>query len=213
MQKILYMAMVCCLSASLFAQKEISNIKKGNEHYTQKEYDKAQTEYQSGVEHNDKSFEAHFNMGNALYRQQKFEEALQQYVKSAELTKDTARLASAFHNAGNALLEEKKYENSIQAYKRSLKMNPADDETRYNLAVAQHLLKKQQDEQNKDNKDKEDNKKNQQQQQKQQPKPQQPEMSKEQAEKILQALQQDEKDTQDKRKVKIPTKSKAEKEW
>ena len=56
-------------------------------------------------------------------------------------------------------MKEKQYEKAIEAFKNSMRNNSKDDETRYNLAMAQELLKKQQQD-NKDNKENKDNKDN-----------------------------------------------------
>lgn len=106
---------------------------------------------------------------------------------------------------------EKEYAKGVEAYKNSLKANPDDDETRYNLAVAQHLLKKQQEQQNQDNQQQQQQQEQQEQQQQEQN--QEQKMNKEQAEQILQALEQDEKDVQERRKVKMGQKAKVEKAW
>ena len=166
-----------------------------------------------------------------MYRQKKFNEAYDKYVKASSVTKNKKQIAAAFHNLGNALMEEKQYEKSIEAYKQSLKSNPKDDETRYNLAVAQYMLrqqqkqqqqqqkqqqqqqKQQQQQQNKDDKQKENdqqqkNKDNQQQKQNEKQK-----KDRDQAEQILQAIEQDERDVQEKRKIKMGQKAKVEKEW
>ena len=48
-------------------------------------------------------------------------------------------------------MEQKQYQPAVDAYKNSLRNNPNDDETRYNLAVAQKLLEKEkQDKKDKD---------------------------------------------------------------
>ncbi len=126
---------------------------------------------------------------------------------------DKNKLAASFHNTGNALISEKKIEESIQAYKNALKANPADNETRYNLAYAQSLLKKQQQEKNQDKNNKEDQNKEQEKPE-QQPQPQQPKMSKENAQQILQALEQDEKNTLEKaKKQAVKNRKSAEKDW
>ena len=79
---------------------------------------------------------------------------MEQYGNSIALQpNDKERLAAAYHNTGNALLSDKKIEESINAYKMALKNNPKDNDTRYNLAYAQMMLKKQQQNQDK-NKDK-----------------------------------------------------------
>jgi len=60
---------------------------------------------------------------------------------------------------GNVFMKRKEYEKAVEAYKEALRNNPTDEETRYNLALAKEMLKKQQDEQkNDDNKDDKENK-------------------------------------------------------
>ena len=134
------------------------------------------------------------------------------------LPKDEA--ADVAHNAGNLAMAKKDYAKAIEMYKESLRRRPIDEETRYNLALAQKLLEQQQQDNNEENQDNKDNQEQQQQdnqqqqnqqdqqqdqqkdQQKDQPNKQQEQpqnaetMSQDNAEKILQAYLQDEKDTQ-----------------
>lgn len=200
----------------LVAQEESANVREGNKLYKSDKFVDAEVAYRKGLQKNPKSFEGTYNLGNALFKQGKYPEALEQYKNALAMQpKDKSKLAAAFHNAGNALLSDKKIQESIDAYKMALKANPKDDETRYNLAYAQMLLKKQQqnkdNDKNKDKKDKEQKKdqdKNQQQQQ------QQPQMSKQNAQQILEALQQDEKNTFDKKKKQpVRARKSAEKDW
>lgn len=64
-----------------------------------------------------------------------------------------ARLASVFHNLGDISMQSKEYQKSVEAFKQSLRLNPKDDETRYNLALAQKLLENQQNENQDQNQD------------------------------------------------------------
>ena len=113
--------------------------------------------------------EAHFNLGDAYYKQGKFDESLKEFYSSLELTQDPSLKASVYHNIGNSLLKAKKIKESIEAYKNSLKINPSDQETKYNLSYALSLLDKQKNQQqnkqdnknNQDNKDNKDQQKNQ----------------------------------------------------
>ena len=119
----------------------------------------------------------------------------------------------------------RKLKKTIEAYKESLRNNPKDDETRYNLALAQKLLKDQQQQQQNQNQDqqkqdqqqdKKDQNKDQQDQQQQQQQPQQNknEMSKENAEQLLNAVMQDEKNVQEKVKKQVQIRGKKlEKDW
>jgi tetratricopeptide (TPR) repeat protein len=93
-----------------------------------------------------------------LYQQKDFEKAAKQYTESASNTKNNSLKAASYHNLGNAFLEQKKYDEAIQNFKQALKMNPLAKETKYNLAYAQ-AMKKKQDQQEKENKDKKDNNK------------------------------------------------------
>ena len=131
---------------------------------------------------------------------------------------------------GVLLQSSKQYPLCIEAYKKALRNNPNDDETRYNLALAQKLLKDQQQnnnqQQNQDNKDqnKEDDKKDEQNKDKQQQEQnkkdqkdqqqQKDQMSKENAQQLLNAVMQDEKEVQDKVKKQLQVKGKKfDKDW
>lgn len=213
-------------SLSMMAQQEKKFIKEGNKNYTDKKYSDAEKKYKQGVSKNKDSYKAAFNLGDAYYKQGKYEEAAEQFqlLTHRATSKDT--LSKAYHNLGNSLLQSKKYEESINAYKNALKNNPDDEDSRYNLAYAQRMLKQEQQQQqqnkddknkdNKDNKDKKDqdkkdkDKKDQDQKNdqkddkgeknKEQQKQQQGQISKEDAQRLLDALQNDEKNLQDKMK-------------
>lgn len=227
-KKIGFVLLMCISTLSVSAQKESNDVRAGNKLYKSSKFTEAEIAYRKGLVRNPKSFEATYNLGNALFKQKKYPEALEKYHAALELKpSEKKKIAAAFHNTGNSLLMDKKIEESIKAYKSALKNNPQDDETRYNLAYAQMMLKKQQQQKkdnkdkNKDqNKDKQDPKKDQKQDQKPKDQPQQqqqqpkPQMSKENAQQILDALQQDEKNTQDKaKKQQVRGTKKAEKDW
>lgn len=202
------------------AQSEKKHIKNGNEAYQKSDYVTAEKEYNKALGKNKDSYKGSFNLGDAYYKQGKYEEAANQFqlLTHRATSKDT--LAKAFHNLGNALLKSKKYQESVDAYKNALKNNPNDADTRYNLAYAQQYLKQQQQQQKKeeekkdkekkedkkDNKDKEKKEKEEKEKEKEQDKnkdkeeEQKNKISKEDAQRLLDALQNDEKNLQDKMK-------------
>ena len=160
---------------------------------------------------NPKNPQAAFNLGNALIAQKKDSAAVEQFESAARLESNPLRKAQSYHNMGVICQTHKMYGEAIEAYKNALRLNPQDDETRYNLVLCKHQKQKQdknkQDQQG-DNDKKQDDKKDQQKQdqnkdqkddkkQQEQPKPQ---MSKENAEQLLNAAVQNEKQTQDKMK-------------
>jgi tetratricopeptide (TPR) repeat protein len=198
------------ITFSLSAQKNVrKNIRQGNKAFQEQKYTEASKFYQDAIEENPKSTEANFNLGNAFYRQKQWDKSIEQMNHYLSIEKDDpAKMSAAWHNIGNALLQKKEIEKSIEAYKNALRLNPNDEETRYNLAVAQKIMQDQQQSENQNNQDK--NQQQQQNEQQQQPqdqqnknqKPEQPnepeQMSQSNARQILQAIEQDEKETQQK---------------
>ena len=204
-------------------------LRSGNKLYNDSLFIKAEVDYRKALEINPKSTDAMFNLANALLMQQKAQEAMEQYESVSKIEKDKEKLAQIYHNMGVILQSSKQLPQCIEAYKESLRNNPKDDETRYNLALAQKQLKdQQQDQQNQDQQqqqqeqkeEKQDQNKDQQEQnqdQQQQPQQQQQnknEMSKENAQQLLNAVMQDEKNVQDKVKKQIQIQGKKlEKDW
>ncbi len=200
--------------ALAFAQKtDRSYLRSGNKLFADSLFVKAEVDYRKALEANPNSTEAMYNLGNALSQQQKFKDAMEQYQAAARIEKNKSKLAQIYHNIGVLLQAGQQYPQCIEAYKQALKNNPKDDETRYNLALAQKLLKDQQNqqqnqdqEQNQDQKEQQEKQQQQQQEEKQQQdqqqqqQQQQNQMSKENAEQLLNAAMQDEKETQEKLK-------------
>jgi tetratricopeptide (TPR) repeat protein len=219
-------------TAVTFSQKQVrTELRKGNKEYNREKYTDAEIAYRKALENNAQSKEAAYNLGNALYRQQKLDEAAKQYELSAASINDKEKIAAAMHNYGNSYLRKaiaadeqanaggqdnpqgeqkmQSLQQSIEAYKQALRNNPADNDTRYNLALAQKLLEqenngggqdnkqdKQEDKEDKQDKQQQQDKKDQQEQNQQQQQDQQ--MQKEKAEQILEAMRQNERETQEK---------------
>ena len=212
------------------AQTARDFIRMGNKAYRDGQYDKAETLYLKSLA-KDPTFEAYYNLGNAYVMQEKDSTAFENYKKADSIgTNDPMRKARNFHNMGNiwyaqgvgAMRQQggnatAALQRAVDFYKSSLRCNPDDNETRYNLAMAQYLLKKNQDQQqnggndnkNQDQQDKDkqqqdqqkkdEQKKEEEKQQQQQPQQQQQkkdDMSDQTAEQLLNSAQQDEKSVQ-----------------
>ena len=193
------------MSVSAFAQKaERDYIRKGNRAFKDSIYVDAEVDYRKALDANPQSTIARFNLGNTLLWQNKAQEAMNEFADAARIEKDKGRKAQIFHNMGVIFHSTKEYEKAIEMYKEALRNNPSDDETRYNLALAQKMLKDQQQNQQDQNQD----------QQQQQPEQKQDEMSKENAEQLLNSVMQDEQNTQDKvKKQQVIQGSRLEKDW
>lgn len=96
-----------------------------------------------------------YNLANAYYHSENYDEALIRHVEAAKLAITRAEKHRAFHNLGNTLMQKKLCKEAVAAYKDALRNNPNDEETRYNFAIAKECAKQQQkNDDNKDDKDK-----------------------------------------------------------
>ncbi len=206
------------------AQKDNELVKKGNETYDQKLYDEAAKNYKEALTKNPGNLPAQYNLGNALYRGQKTEDALAAYDASIASSKMPLEKSGTFYNKGVVLQNAKKLPECIEAYKQALRLNPTDEDARLNLQKALLQQKKEEQQKDKENDDKkkpnDDKKQQDKQQQKedqqkdQQPKPQRSKMTKKEAEEKLKALLQQEKKLQEKlRKVGAASATKPDKDW
>jgi len=244
MKRLIVILFFTAFSVLVFGQNERKHIRSGNKLFldavkdTTKidtvKFSNAETEYRKALNKKPNDLQWNFNLADAIYKQKRFDEAAEKFAELGEKMTTPEEKARAYHNMGNSQLMNQKIDESIETYKKALRQNPTDLDTKYNLAYAQ-LLKKKQDQQqqnqdqnqdqDKQDQDKQDQNKDQQnknnqdqqnqdQQQKQQP--QQNKISKENAEQLLQVLQNDERQIQDKvKKIQAAQAKRArtEKEW
>lgn len=206
--------LVCMIPFAVFSQDDEQKlVREGNKLYKEKKYADAQKNYLNALGKQSNSYRGAFNLGDAYYKQGKYKEAAEQFEMLTTRKTSNDTLAKVYHNLGNSYLKQKEFEKSISAYKNAMKKNDADEDTRYNLAFAQKMLKQQQQQQkqDQDKKDKEkqeqdkkdenkDNKdeKNKDQKQDEKKGQQQQNISKEDAERLLEAMNNDEKKLRDK---------------
>ena len=195
------------VTMTAFSQTDRQFIRQGNKQFHRGDYPNAEVSYRKAIEKNPKNPQAAFNLGNALMAQKKDSAAIVQFENASRLETNPLRKAQSYHNMGVICQSHKMYGEAIEAYKNALRLNPDDDETRYNLVLCKHQKQKQdQNRQNQQKNDdqKKDDKKDQQKQEENKDKKQQeqpkPQMSKENAEQLLNAAIQNEKQTQDKLK-------------
>ena len=219
----------------LFAQRESGDVRRGNREYRKQNFTEAEVDYRRGLEANKDSYEAHYNLGDALFKQDKYTDAQLEFETAAKMLDkkaDKDRYAKVMHNIGNCTFAQQQYDKAVAAYQESLRANPKDNDTRYNLVKAMEMLQQQrlQNQQNQQNQDQQQQQQQQQQdqqqdqqdqqqdqqqqqQEQQEQQEQQDQMDKETAEQILQALEQDEQDTQEKMQRQQGKKRRVEKEW
>jgi tetratricopeptide (TPR) repeat protein len=234
MQNIRYMILlsfsIAICSLTLNAQADKKYIRQGNREYDKSKFSESEVLYRKAIDKNKETADAVFNIGDALYKQKKYEDAGKQFLENVSLNDDKKKKSAGLYNLGNSLLMSNKVKESIDAYKGSLKLDPKNFEAKYNLSYAQDLLKQQEEQQKKQENDKKDNQKddqkkdqsgdndkkqddnsqnnkdqnekNDKQQQKQQA------ISQEDAQRLLNALENDEKKVQEKVKLAKASKTK-----
>ena len=199
----------------VFAQHPNGKIRKGNTAYKDSSYSDAEQLYREALMKDQSSYEASFNMADAIYKQERYSEANSLFNALSEKTDDKIKKSESYHNLGNSLLKEQKLDEAIEAYKNALRNNPKDLDTKHNLAYAMRMKnqsqeqekeedkKEEKEEQEEEEKDKGENQeeKGEQSEEEKKEEPKQPqdpnEMTEEEAQQILDALQQQEKELQE----------------
>ena len=203
-RKVTATVLLMLVAMSSMAQTDRQYVRQGNKQYRAGDFANAEVSYRKAIEKNPRNPHAAYNLGNALMAQKKDSAAIEQFQNAAKLETNPMRKYRAFHNMGVICQGHKMYGEAIEAYKNALRLNPEDNETRYNLVLCKHQKNKQDQnqQQNQQQQEKKDDKKDQDQQEqnKNKQKEQKPQMSKDNAEQLLNAAMQQEKQTQDRLK-------------
>lgn len=156
MRRTITLILLMTMSVAVFAQNERKFVRNGNKLFMDAVRDttkidsvkfaNAETEYRKALNKRPNDKKWNYNLADALYKQQRFEEAEGKFSELAENMEEPIERARANHNLGNTQLMQQKLDESIESYKKALRENPSDLETKYNLAYAQ-MLKKQQEQQ------------------------------------------------------------------
>ena len=226
--------------STTFGQSAHKFLRKGDNTYLSGDYKAAEENYRKSLEAQS-SEKGSFNLGNSIFKQQRYDDAIKQYDAVANHSKDITLRSNALYNKGNAHFWKKEYDKAVDAYKEALRLNPKDEEAKKNLAKAKKQLQEQQKQEQKnkqnqdknkqDDKDKKDNKdqqnkdnkdQNQQNQQNQQPNQQQnqqqnqqpqQDLKKEDAKRMLQIMDDEERKVQQRLKKGTPRPSRSSKDW
>ena len=158
----------------LSGQSARSLIDGGNKAYNSDEFVDAEVQYRKALEKENGLPEGNFNLGDALYKQGRYDVSAEAFDKALNDTSGSEITSKGLFNKGNALFRQQKYRESIDAYIESLKLAPDDLDAKHNLLHAMSKLKEQESSKDKqkpesgEGDDKQD-KKQQQEQQSEQP--------------------------------------------
>ena len=150
MRRIFILLVLALLAVDAAAQQypERRQVRKGNRAYEKGNYQDAAGRYMRALGADPSSFEAQYNLGNALHRQEMYDQAAQvQQQAAADSLAAPVDRAQAFYNLGNTQFRQQKYAEALESYKNSLRLNPDDPQAKFNYAYVKKLL----DDQNQQN--------------------------------------------------------------
>lgn len=146
----------------LSAQSVRKLVNEGVDLYKDKKFTDAEVNFKKSLEKEPQNFTSKFNLGDAYFKQERYDEAISTFKEVMSQTDDKNLQAKIWYNIGNSLLKSQKIKGSIEAYKNSLKLNPNDAEAKYNLSYALKMLNDENQQNQNDKNDKNENKENEQ---------------------------------------------------
>ncbi len=127
------------LPATGFAESIDSRIQDGISKYHEGQFKEASENF--SFAHTDRPEDARiaYNLGNAHYKEGKFEDALKAYSSLDEKNPDIRK--NSLYNIGNTLVKLGKLKEAESAYKKVLTLDSSDMDAKFNLEVVRQLLK------------------------------------------------------------------------
>lgn len=196
------------LCSSIVFADVASNMRRGNHLERKGEYEEAIKYYQEALVQEPDNPKIHYNLGRALYRMEKYDEAISEF-QLGFLERENDFQASVFYNIGNSQFKKGQLDAAIESYKMSLLVNSEDIEAKQNLEFCLQLKEQMENQPQGDSTQQQAQPP---QQQEQPPRPREGEIGKEEAERILQALENEEKENLEKSRAREP-KEDVVKDW
>ena len=160
---VLFLALSAAFPAQGQSRQDIAKkdlLKQGNRMYKRAEYDRADSLYAQAVALDTTYATGWYNLGNSLYLGGDAAQAQAAWMKSLFNTPQDDQRAPVLYNLGGVEMDKKNYAEAIKLYKDALRRDPSDEQARYNLALAQQLLKDQQQNQSQNNQNQNNNNNN-----------------------------------------------------
>lgn len=209
-----FFSIVLCVllsGASLFAQEDKKDVRRGNKDYRKSNFKEAEIDYRKALLKDSTSFAATYDLANALYSQKDYEGAANTLEKLSKSAPESQYADRYYFNKGNVSLQKKDYKTAVDDFKQALLRDPGDLQAKESYIYAKKMLENQENGgEGEPNQDKQDQNDDDQQNQDQQPsdgqqdkqegegQAQQQQISAQQAQQILKAIQAKEKETQEK---------------
>ncbi len=124
-----------------------AQVAEGNRQYADGNYEQAIEAYNKARSANPVSAEVDYNLGNALYQKKDYEQAMKRYETALQKSEDPRLRAQTYYNMGNTLFRMNKLKESAAAYQQALRLNPGDEDAKYNLEYVRARLQQQEQQQ------------------------------------------------------------------
>ena len=147
------------------ASRELT--REANEDLSEDDFVSAEANYRRAIAKSPENTAAPYNLGHAYYRNDRYGEAFGRFKEAGERAGEKSQKHKSYHNKCNVFMKQKDYKQAVEAYKEALRNDPTDEETRYNLALAKELLKKDQEQQKQDEENQEQEQEDQQEEEQQ----------------------------------------------
>lgn len=148
--RFLFLLLSITLPGLLSAQEANKQMRSGDAAYENQDFEQAEQAYRD-AENVKPDYTSSYNLGNALYKQLRLEEAEGRFNAAISKANGAEDKARAHYNLGNARVHQGKLKEAIQYYKQALKYNPQDEEARHNLAQTIYRMQREQQSQQGEN--------------------------------------------------------------
>lgn len=137
-------------SAQRYPERRL--VRKGNRAYEREDYARSIERYTRAAELAPESFEAQYNLANACFRTQAYDKAAEIFgALAADSLRTLQDRADAFYGLGDAQLAQQQLKEALESFKNTLRIDPDDEEARFNYAYTKQLIKDQENQQNQQN--------------------------------------------------------------
>lgn len=152
--KVMFLIMIFMVTAPLYAQESTTD--PALQAYRDGEYDKAIQLYSNMLADKSDDTNLKFNLGSSFYKKGTFNAAKSGF-KDALDADDNYTKSRAHYNLGNTYFKLNKPEESLQAFKNAMKLNPEDEDAKFNYEFVKNLLQQDDQKQEGDDEQEEEN--------------------------------------------------------
>lgn len=141
--------LILLLALLLGADDGTDEGRRGNALYEAGDYEAAASAYRAGLDRHDGSEGAVYtalwnNLGLALHRQEKYEEAASAFQRAVETAATPGRQARALYNAGNNAVAQDQLESALALYRQALTTDESHADARFNYEYLKRQMAQRQ---------------------------------------------------------------------